>query len=199
MLNNIFIVRACSSDGLRCRTRLFRDVASEALPPLRVVGNYGAGIRRAGGCGGRKARAVVPVGRLFRAVVRADGWAGMPCGGGGFAGSTVSGGCGGPLRRVAVLCGRSGRLWRAKGPDGEGPGGGCGGRLSYAVAAGCCDWRKARKGKARAVVRAYALCRMCAVGARPPRPRLPANRMSAAEKRSRNLSLPARKRIFEGH
>lgn len=46
------------------------------------------------------------------------------------------------------------------------------------------------------------LCRMRAVGACPcpcPCPCLPANRMSAAEKRRRNLSLPARKRIFEGH
>lgn len=86
------------------------------------------------------------------------------------------GGCVGRSRWAAEVSGGGGHVGRRmERPNGDGPGGV--GDL---------------------------LCRMRAVGACPcpcpcPCPCLPANRMSAAEKRRRNLSLPARKRIFEGH
>ncbi len=80
------------------------------------------------------------------------------------------GGCVGRSRWAAEVSGGGGHVGRRmERPNGDGPGGV--GDL---------------------------LCRMRAVGACPC-PCLPANRMSAAEKRRRNLSLPARKRIFEGH
>lgn len=175
----------------------------------------------AGGCGGRKdrmgkARAEGLAGRLFRAVVRADGRAGMPCGGGGFAGrlsrAVVAGGCAGRrmggdvlwrLRfcRAAVSGGRGwtvvagGRAVAGGGRTGRGRPGWWFRRMPFVA---CVPLGRARarvRVRVRARVRIRPRPRACPC----PRPRLPAIRMSAAEKRRRNLSLPARKRIFEGH
>lgn len=176
-------VSKCRHSGFEC----FRPLCCNPCVLFRA---YGAAARKSGqrrsyrACCSvrpcREAEACRMEGRaccFARSCRVADG--GAPSGSGGLAGRRMEGpaavldgggGVSGGMAGLAVSDGRVGQLSRR---TADGPGGV--GDL---------------------------LCRMRAVGACPcpcPCPCLPANRMSAAEKRRRNLSLPARKRIFEGH
>lgn len=212
VINNIFfIVGSARFGGFEVQTFWFRVLSTTLLQPLRsvpclrcggpeeraaevvpVVPVVPVGLRRGGGGGfGRSCRAVDGeagrggTGRLSRGRRRSCRacCSVRPCReaeacrmeGPGWLSRVVAqdgGGCVGRSRWAAEVSGGGGHVGRRmERPNGDGPGGV--GDL---------------------------LCRMRAVGACPcPCPCLPANRMSAAEKRRRNLSLPARKRIFEGH
>lgn len=213
VINNIFYRRGLPVLGVsKCRHSGFECFRPLCCNPCVLFRAYGAAARKSGqrrscrsGRSGRSGRggAGGGFGRSCRAV---DGEAGRggtgrlsrgrrrscraccsvrPCReaeacrmeGPGWLSRVVAqdgGGCVGRSRWAAEVSGGGGHVGRRmERPNGDGPGGV--GDL---------------------------LCRMRAVGACPcpcPCPCLPANRMSAAEKRRRNLSLPARKRIFEGH
>lgn len=216
VINNIFYRRGLPVLGVsKCRHSGFECFRPLCCNPCVLFRAYGAAARKSGqrrsyrscrscrscrsgrGGAGRRFWAVVPgggwrgrtrrnrsvesgaaevvPGLLFRAAVPGGG--GVSDGGAGWLSRVVAqdgGGCVGRSRWAAEVSGGGGHVGRRmERPNGDGPGGV--GDL---------------------------LCRMRAVGACPcpcPCPCLPANRMSAAEKRRRNLSLPARKRIFEGH
>ncbi len=188
VINNIFYRRGLPVLGVsKCRHSGFECFRPLCCNPCVLFRAYGAAARKSGqrrscrscrscrGGAGRRFWAVVP-GLLFRAAVPGGG--GVSDGGAGLA---VSGGRAGRRRlcRTVALGGGGVGRWRSRWTeDGETERGWAGGGVGDL------------------------LCRMRAVGACPcpcPCPCLPANRMSAAEKRRRNLSLPARKRIFEGH
>lgn len=216
VINNIFYRRSLSVLGVsKCRHSGFECFRPLCCNPCVLFRAYGAAARKSGqrrsyrscrSCRSGRGGA----GRRFWAVVPGGGWRGrtrrnrsvesgaaevvpgllfraaVPGGGGvsdGGAGLAVSGGRAGRRRlcRTVALGGGGVGRWRSRWTeDGETERGWAGGGVGDL------------------------LCRMRAVGACPcpcpcPCPCLPANRMSAAEKRRRNLSLPARKRIFEGH
>lgn len=215
VINNIFYRRGLPVLGVsKCRHSGFECFRPLCCNPCVLFRAYGAAARKSGqrrsyrscrSCRSGRGGA----GRRFWAVVPGGGWRGRtrrnrsvrlsrgrrrscraccsvrPCReaeacrmeGPGWLSRVVAqngGGCVGRSRWAAEVSGGGGHVGRRmERPNGDGPGGV--GDL---------------------------LCRMRAVGACPcpcPCPCLPANRMSAAEKRRRNLSLPARKRIFEGH
>lgn len=185
VINNIFLSSGSARfGGFRSADILVSSAFDHSAATLafcsvltvRRPGRAGSGGRT--GRAGRVGRAAEGRACCFARSCRvADG--GAPSGSGGLAGRRMEGpaavldgggGVSGGMAGLAVSDGRVGQLSRR---TADGPGGV--GDL---------------------------LCRMRAVGACPcpcPCPCLPANRMSAAEKRRRNLSLPARKRIFEGH
>ena len=193
VINNIFYRRGLPVLGVsKCRHSGFECFRPLCCNPCVLFRAYGAAARKSGqrrsyrscrSCRSGRGGA----GRRFWAVVPGGGWRGrtrrnrsVESGEGpGWLSRVVAqngGGCVGRSRWAAEVSGGGGHVGRRmERPNGDGPGGV--GDL---------------------------LCRMRAVGACPcpcpcPCPCLPANRMSAAEKRRRNLSLPARKRIFEGH
>jgi len=191
VINNIFYRRGLPVLGVsKCRHSGFECFRPLCCNPCVLFRAYGAAARKSGqrrSC--RSCRSCRGgAGRRFWAVVPGGGWRGRT------------------RRNRSVESGAAevvpGLLFRAAVPGG----GGCVGRSRWAAevsgGGGHVGRRMERPNGDGPGGVGDLLCRMRAVGACPcpcPCPCLPANRMSAAEKRRRNLSLPARKRIFEGH
>lgn len=194
VINNIFYRRGLPVLGVsKCRHSGFECFRPLCCNPCVLFRAYGAAARKSGqrrsyrscrSCRSGRGGA----GRRFWAVVPGGGWRGRT------------------RRNRSVESGAAevvpGLLFRAAVPGG----GGCVGRSRWAAevsgGGGHVGRRMERPNGDGPGGVGDLLCRMRAVGACPcpcPCPCLPANRMSAAEKRRRNLSLPARKRIFEGH
>lgn len=194
VINNIFYRRGLPVLGVsKCRYSGFECFRPLCCNPCVLFRAYGAAARKSGqrrsyrscrSCRSGRGGA----GRRFWAVVPGGGWRGRT------------------RRNRSVESGAAevvpGLLFRAAVPGG----GGCVGRSRWAAevsgGGGHVGRRMERPNGDGPGGVGDLLCRMRAVGACPcpcPCPCLPANRMSAAEKRRRNLSLPARKRIFEGH
>lgn len=194
VINNIFYRRGLPVLGVsKCRHSGFECFRPLCCNPCVLFRAYGAAARKSGqrrsyrscrSCRSGRGGA----GRRFWAVVPGGGWRGRT------------------RRNRSVESGAAevvpGLLFRASVPGG----GGCVGRSRWAAevsgGGGHVGRRMERPNGDGPGGVGDLLCRMRAVGACPcpcPCPCLPANRMSAAEKRRRNLSLPARKRIFEGH
>lgn len=204
VINNVFYRRGLPVLGVsKCRHSGFECFRPLCCNPCVLFRAYGAAARKSGQRRSYRSYRSCRSCRSGRGGAGRRFWAVVP--GGGWRGRT--------RRNRSVESGAAevvpGLLFRAAVPGG---GGVSDGGAGLAVSGG----RAGRRRLCRTVVLGNCragrrmdrggvgdlLCRMRAVGACPcpcPCPCLPANRMSAAEKRRRNLSLPARKRIFEGH
>ncbi len=209
---NILSSGSARFGGFEVQTFWFRVLSTTLLQPLRSVPCLRCGGPEAGS-GGRTGRA----GRAGRAAEGRGGGFGRSCRA--VDGEAGRGGTGrlsrGRRRSCRACCSvrpcREAEACRMEGPGWLSrvvaqDGGGCVGRSRWAAevsgGGGHVGRRMERPNGDGPGGVGDLLCRMRAVGACPcpcPCPCLPANRMSAAEKRRRNLSLPARKRIFEGH
>lgn len=216
VINNIFYRRGLPVLGVsKCRHSGFECFRPLCCNPCVLFRAYGAAARKSGQ---RRGRTAVPGGGFTgRAAEGRGGGFGRSCRA--VDGEAGRGGTGrlsrGRRRSCRACCSvrpcREAEACRMEGPGWLSrmvaqDGGGCVGRSRWAAevsgGGGHVGRRMERPNGDGPGGVGDLLCRMRAVGACPcpcPCPCLPANRMSAAEKRRRNLSLPARKRIFEGH